>query len=238
MIVPITAGAKQGALRAGGGGPGTSPSSFIVWLAMRREVVGGWLALLALASGCSGNEASPSGQAASEGKSDHSTELHRPLHLPAVAPGTACPRTPGGRPSPDVAIALGSGPAYPVLGFEGNHVPPSPKAVVPLDASERKGSFYWHKTLWAIEPSYDGPVLIRGRGIDPPQALRFVRPSGAPGGYEGQVRELEMPAEESNSWRYGPSVTILPGPGCYAFQVDGTTFTKVIVWEAARASRS
>jgi hypothetical protein len=195
---------------------------------MRREVVGGWLALLALASGCSGNEATSNGQEPSERKPDAASELHRPLQLPTVAPAAACPRTPGGYPSPDVAIALGSGPAYPVLGFEGEHVPPSPKAVVPLYADERRGNAYWHKTLWAVDPAYDGPVLIRGAGIDPPQSMRF--------GYdERQLRELEFPAEKSKSWRYGPSFTIVPGPGCYAFQVDGTTFSKVIVFEAARA---
>jgi hypothetical protein len=29
--------------------------------------------------------------------------------------------------------------------------------------------------------------------------------------------------------------TLLPGPGCYAFQVDGTSFSDVIVFEAAQA---
>jgi hypothetical protein len=52
---------------------------------------------------------------------------------------------------------------------------------------------------------------------------------------ERQLRELEFPAEKSKSWRYGPSFTIVPGPGCYAFQVDGTNFSKVIVFQAARA---
>jgi hypothetical protein len=86
------------------------------------------------------------------------------------------------------------------------HSPP-PKAVVPLYADERKGSVYWHKTLWAVDPAYDGPVLIRGAGLDPPQPMRF--------GYdERQLRELEFPAEKSKSWRYGPSFTIVPGPGC------------------------
>jgi hypothetical protein len=47
-----------------------------------------------------------------------------------------------------------------------------------------------------------------------------------------ELSELEMPAEESGSWRYGPSVTILSGPGCYAFQVDRTTFSEAIVFQA------
>lgn len=173
----------------------TSPGSFIVWLAMRRKIAA-WFALLALASACSGNEATSGGQATSEGTSDLASELHGPLDLPTVAPGAACPRTPGGRPNPDVGIALGSGPVYPVLGFEDNHVPPAPKGVVPLYADERKGSAYWHKTLWAVAPDYDGPVLIRGAGINPPRTIWFAYD-------ERQLRELEFPAEESDSWRYG-----------------------------------
>jgi hypothetical protein len=221
----ISAGPKPERLRRAAGG--TSATAFIVSLAMRREAVG-CLAVLALATGCSENEATSDGETAS-GKSDRSTELRRPLHLPSVARGAACPVTAGGRPSPDVAIALGSGPAYPVLGFEGNHAPPSPKAVVPLYAEERKGNVYWHKTLWAVRPTYDGPVLIRGAGIDPPQPMRF--------GYDDrQLGELEFPPQQSDSWRYGPSFTIVPGPGCFAFQVDGVNFSKVIVFEAALAA--
>jgi hypothetical protein len=181
---------------------------------MRCEVAG-WFALLALASGCNASGASSNGQATGARKPDHSRDLHRPLHVPTMAPGAACPRTPGWRPSPDVAIALGSGPAYPVLGFEDDHVPPSPKGVVLLSADERKGGAYWHKTLWAVDPKYTGPVFIRGRRIDSPSALRFVEPSGTVGGYERQASELRMPSLETTSWRYGASVTILPGPGCY-----------------------
>jgi len=52
-------------------------------------------------------------------------------------------------------------------------------------------------------------------------------------GYDNrELPELEFHARETDRWRYGPSVTILPGPGCYAFQVDGTTFSEVIVFEA------
>jgi hypothetical protein len=165
-----------------------------------------------------------------------SDDLHRPLDLPSVAPGAACPRTAGGRPNPDVAIALGRGPAYPVLGFEGNQIPPAPQALVPLHSEDRKGNAYWHKTLWAVDPRYDGPILIRGGGIDPPRPLWFVVPSGTASRSQRRVRELHMPAERSKSWRYGVSVTILPGPGCYALQVDGTTFSEVIVFEARRST--
>jgi hypothetical protein len=190
-----------------------------------------WLALLAgitaLSSGCIGgaSETTPT-RTALEEKMNGSSDLHRPLHLPTVAPGAACPQTPGARPNPDVAIALGSGPAYPVLGFEGNPIPPKPP--VPLHAEDRKGNVYWHKTLWAVDPAYDGPVLIRGAGIDTPRAIWFAY-------HKRRLRELEFRRQKSDSWRYGPSFTLLPGPGCYAFQVDGTSFSDVIVFEAAQA---
>jgi hypothetical protein len=188
-----------------------------------------FILLLAFATACSGGNDRNDRKATSEPR----TPLHRPLHLPTVGAGAPCPVTAGGRPNPDVAIALGSGPAYPVLGFEGNHVPPDPKAVVPLRSEDLKGNAYWHKTLWTVDPEYDGPVLIRARGLDPPEALRFGIPGAEPGGTAELVRELEFRPEKSVSWRYGPSFTILPGPGCYAFQVDGTDFSEVIVFEAA-----
>ena len=39
----------------------------------------------------------------------------RPLHLPALAPGTACPHARGRLLSPEFNLALGGGPAYPIL---------------------------------------------------------------------------------------------------------------------------
>jgi hypothetical protein len=194
-----------------------------------RGLLTAFLLFLALAPACSGGNDH-------EATSGPRTPLQRPLHIPTVEAGASCPVTPGGRPNPDVAIALGSGPAYPILGFEGNLVPPDPKAVVPLYGNERKEGSYWHKTLWAVDPRYDGPVLIRARGLEPMQPVQFAKPSGTPGTPEERVSELEFRGEKSDSWRYGPSLTILPGPGCYAFQVDGTAFSNVIVFEAAEAS--
>lgn len=133
-----------------------------------------------------------------------------------------CPRSPGGRPNPDIGVALGAGPAYAVLGFEGR------KNVVELTADELRDGSYWHKTLWAIDPDYDGSVHIQGRGIDPVQKIAF--------GYDGRaLTELEFHAEETDRWRYGPSDTILPGPGCYAFDVRGEGFSDVIVFQAGRS---
>ena len=35
--------------------------------------------------------------------------------------------------------------------------------------------------------------------------------------------------------RYVPSYTRVRGPGCYAYQIDGTTFSRVIVFRAVSA---
>lgn len=148
--------------------------------------------------------------------------LRRELRLSDVAP-MGCPRTKGGRPNPAIAIALGPGPVYPVMGMEAP--PPSPRGVVDLREEELRGDRYWRKTLWAVAPTYSGPVLIRGGGIDPDSEVHFA--------YDDNVlTELTMRQESGKKWRYGPSLTVLPGPGCYAFQVDGTSFSIVIVFEA------
>jgi hypothetical protein len=151
--------------------------------------------------------------------------LHRPLQLPHVGPGDPCPRTPGGRAAPRVAITLGNGPIYPVLGFSA--APPAPAGVVHLDPRTRERGFYRHKTLWAISARYRGPVLVRGRRIDGPGVLHFwpVRP---------YRRELRFPADPAGRWRYAPTTTLLAGPGCFAFQIDGLGFSRVIVFRAVR----
>lgn len=174
-------------------------------------------------AGCTLGSDSVSDQTSSRSEgSTAGSDLHRSLELPILEHGEACPQSAAGRPNPDVARALGSGPVYPILGFEAR------KKIIELTPDEMQDGMYWHKTLWAIDPEYDGPALIRGRGLNPPQAMRL--------GYDGRaVSELEFRAEQTNRWRYGPSVTILPGAGCYAFQVDGIDFSKLIVFEATES---
>jgi hypothetical protein len=143
--------------------------------------------------------------------------LRRPLDLAALRPGERCHPAPAGRASRAVGVTLGAGPAYPVLG--------SPGGVAALaDDIQREGR-YAHKTLWAISPRYRGPVLIRGRRLDgrKAKALHF-------GLLSRPQPELRLPP--GAGWRYAPSTTLLPGPGCYAFRVDGHGFRQRIVFTA------
>jgi hypothetical protein len=68
-----------------------------------------------------------------------------PNGAPISNSASACPRTPGGRKAPKVAITLGDGPAYPVLGMEAP--PPARGGVVRLDSDLHRHGVYSHKTL-------------------------------------------------------------------------------------------
>ena len=159
------------------------------------------------------------------------TLRERPLQLPNLASGAACPRTPDGQVSPAYGPGLGTGPIYPVgLGTNGVlsfAYPPDPS--VEFAGSDWGGA----KVLWVSSPAYRGPALIRGHQLDGPNGLRFGRgidPSD----------ELRLPQEpgarsigEEPGWRAWPSYTRLRAPGCYAYQVDGLDFTEVVVFRTA-----
>jgi hypothetical protein len=89
------------------------------------------------------------------------------------------------------------------------------------------------RVTWTAPASYHGPVLIRGRRLGG---------GGAVGFGEGHVPydELQLdapgqgPAIPRGAGREWLSMTRVREPGCYAYQVDGTSFSEVIVFSAAR----
>jgi hypothetical protein len=155
-----------------------------------------------------------------------STGLARPLRLPSVGPGERCP-TSAGRPIDTLArgrsrmLAVGPGPAY-VLSVGGA---PAGRLRVAGAYRDPKG-WVGQKSPWLIAPSYRGPVLVRGARVDAPGELRFAF------GYGQHLRSLYLPAHQRvqrSGWRAWPSATLVRGAGCYAYQVDGTSFSRVIV---------
>src|SRR5438132_609461 len=105
--------------------------------------------------GCLGSSARSGSQAPATGAASTSSEpirLDRPLHLPRAPANGQCPRTSGGLRAKGVAIALGHGPVYPVLGM--STAPPSPGGVAGLRGEYHVLGWYLHKTLWAISPRY------------------------------------------------------------------------------------
>jgi hypothetical protein len=93
---------------------------------------------------------------------------------------------------------------------------------------------------WYIDSTRaDGPVVVRGRQLDGPGALRFN------GGidqehYTGDwavapllpaLHLLTVPNNVGPGLVVSGSYTRVQTPGCYAYQVDGLTFTEVIAFQ-------
>jgi hypothetical protein len=143
----------------------------------------------------------------------------RPVRLPTVAPGSTCPVVPGRTVSPDFGPALGDGPLYPVgFGTEG---------AARLEGAVVEGGWYFIKVLWVADPVYKGPALVRGGRIDAAGEVRFEQ--GA-----NPARELALDPgaglSGGTTWPNWPTYTRVRGPGCYAYQIDGTTFTRTVVF--------
>ncbi len=80
------------------------------------------------------------------------------------------------------------------------------------------------KVLWFVSPTTVGPVLVRGGRIDAPGEVRFdldMNPSP----------ELRLPETLGH-----PSTTRVRAAGCYAYQVDGQSFSYAVVFRAERSN--
>ena len=131
--------------------------------------------------------------------------LERPLRLPGLGPGGACPVSTGRGPVSTVGSAN-----IRLQGFIG---------------SAWRGG----RVTWRSSPRYGGPVLIRGRQVGGSEVVGFGE-GHVP--YD-QLQLLDaaqgMARGPAREW---PSFTRVRAPGCYAYQVDGTSFSYVIVFRA------
>lgn len=145
-----------------------------------------------------------------------------PLRLPTVGAGAACPvaqARPWSGPG-QAARVLGEGPVHPVADYFGG------EAVLRLRPGDREpDGTYVKKARW-IAAGYTGPVLVRAARIDAPGA------AGATFSYTGQARDGGHYAELVDENSDLPATTTVAGPGCYAYQVDGATFSDTIVFRA------
>jgi hypothetical protein len=132
--------------------------------------------------------------------------LARPLHLPTVRPGATCPVAAIAKTS--LGRGLGAGPAFPRWGTGSTMIGRS------------------HKVLWFVLPSYTGPLLIRGGRVDGRGELHADEPAA--------VKSSIFLAQIDTGPRYRPSRTWVSAAGCYAYQIDGTTFSRTIVFRVTR----
>jgi hypothetical protein len=150
--------------------------------------------------------------------------LETNLQLPVVASGAACPRSTGRVVSPAFGAGLGDGPVYPVgLATTGT-----------LGVVADPNGFI-QKVLWVASAAYPGPVLIRGGRLGATGVVQFGSGGSLP---VDEFRLTEATAGspgEEPGWREWPSYTYVPALGCYAYQIDGVGFTKIVVFEAIRS---
>jgi hypothetical protein len=161
--------------------------------------------------------------------SDSWAKLHRPLHLPRIAHGAACPvsrvdaRIDWKRTNIFGGSGIGRRPVYPGLGLSSGHLNATPE-------HPYGGPWAGGKVFWYVRPSYRGPILIRGRRLDGPQGLGFD-------GGRVPNREFRIGRYDTVSWerqpsgsRGRPSSVRVRASGCYGVQIDGTTFSRVVVF--------
>jgi hypothetical protein len=149
-------------------------------------------------------------------------KLIRPLHFPA-ATDARCPATTGQYVStPDFGSwALGNGPVRIAVNNPGN----LRHGTVHLATGAASG-WLSLKTHFVSAPAYQGPFLVRTKRLDRRGAIRL-------GATPAQTRPLAVPAGPTPNGTDGrreiPYFTFVKAPGCYGWQIDGLTFSKIIV---------
>jgi hypothetical protein len=174
----------------------------------------------------------PPAATASPGPAELAALRTRPLRLPTIAAGGECPVTEavaldppppaghalstGGPPS-----ALGDAPLFPDARYFGGH------AVLGVRAGHPHPGWYVAKSPWASRTVYRGWTLIRSARLDGPgRALVELQLPDGPAISDAVAVNVQA------DWQYWAGGTEVTNPGCYAYQVDGTSFTEVIVFRA------
>ena len=189
---------------------------------MRCRALADQVAVLALVSSAVVLLTSCSGRSNSE-EAAQAKQSTPALTLPILADGQKCPVSSERTVSPDFAPALGKGPVYPV-GFPHGTL----DFIYPTVKTQLWYPSEWggQKVLWVADAKYDGPILIRGGRIDAPGRLGF-------GETETPQWAMRFGAGGGGvTWRQFASYTRLKAPGCYAYQVDGDGFRRIIVFKA------
>jgi hypothetical protein len=153
-------------------------------------------------------------------------QLRRPLHFPHVSPDARCPVSPT-RPIPDQPGELVGGARVflkQVGGATGGTID------VTQSLPDTRG-WLGQKTPWLIRRPYNGPLLLRGARLDRPGPVRFALSYGQ---HLGALR-LPTPGEAAAAGYTGvPSSSLFRSGGCYGFQLDGLTFSDIVVVRVVR----
>jgi hypothetical protein len=173
----------------------------------------------------------------------------RPMRLPQLGSKAECPVSVGSNTVVSSTHSyifgaggyfFGNGPVYLALAWK-----PADRAEARfelVDRIPRLQEGYRLKTPWIMDPEYQGVALVRGArlgtaesdrilfqgplSIDPALVLRFQNP--------GTLVSPEQ-LDAGGRWGFWPTSMVLPGPGCYALQVDTELGSDIVTFEATQS---
>ena len=146
--------------------------------------------------------------------------VRRPLRLPGLGRDGSCPATPvvGPRLSADhpvAAVAVGTGPVVPVLFRADLDGRLDPSAVAYWDAPEPLG----------------GPAIVRGHRLGAPRdRIRFLNDREVFSPVHVLDPAAAHPAGQQGG-RWWRATRLRAAAGCYGLQIDGPSFSEVLVVE-------
>ena len=157
-------------------------------------------------------------------------ELRRPMDLPELEPGQACPVSQVDQSvdweSTGIFGASGTGPGPVYAGLGGSQ----PSGDLWVEPQRGMPGWLGGKLFWYAAPSYRDRALIRGRRLDARGPMRFAERRGSTRGLRVERRsDISWKGQPEGS-RGRPSGGIVRSSGCYGVQVDGTSFSRTIVF--------
>jgi hypothetical protein len=150
---------------------------------------------------------------------------NRPLRLPVLKAGAACPASEG----KEFNLSNVSGVAF-LSGPEGVLIPQLgdvAHGIVDLAPSDVPG-WYGIKTHWLVGPAYTGVVVFRAMSLEGSGPISILS-DAEPGAL---VIGSGVTANGADGWRDQPSGTYVKHAGCYGVQIDGTSFSRQLVFQA------
>ena len=161
-----------------------------------------------------------------------SQSLWRPLHLPDVAAGAPCPTLTPRTVSTRTAPVLGAGPVF----FTPGAYNPSDRATMtaqyPAPVASVASGTGWAvaKTTLVMKKAFAQALVVRGSRVDGGIGqLGFSGPAGhrpfAAMQFAARASAIDFGAYKAHGLTVWATAS-----GCYALQLDGRTFSRVIVF--------
>jgi hypothetical protein len=133
---------------------------------------------------------------------------------PTIAAGAKCPVTTfSSEPVKTVSPLLGDGLIRPATG-----------STITIERDSSYPGWADAKVIWYTPPG-TGSVVLRGQRIDGTGAVAFVE------GSNPMKSSLEL-QRLAGGWGDDPTLLLVKMPGCYAFQIEGLDFSRIIVFRA------